>query len=65
MNKEEKLAELTRIAKEIINGLAYGPKYIHLASVRRYNKLCSELYGDVLGEDPEVREARERKEKET
>lgn len=58
MKREEKLSELARITVGIRNRI--GSEYLPAADVRRYNQLMKELFGDMLGEDPEVQEGKEK-----
>ena len=53
MNREEKLMELTEIAKHIL-GAVNGITYIPMSYVRRYNDLVKSVFGE---EDPEIKEA--------
>ena len=55
MNREEKLRELARITKRLRDNI--GQEFLPAADVRRYNHLMGELF--EMGEDPELKEAKE------
>lgn len=65
MTKEERLTELARLINKLRNECLMGDRYLPMGDVRRYNQLVYELYGDELGEDPEILEALSKMEKTT
>lgn len=58
MTKEERLTELARLINKLRNECLMGDRYLPIGDVRRYNELVHALYGDELGEDPEIMEAK-------
>jgi hypothetical protein len=55
MNREEKMAKLTRITKRLRDRLR--SEYLPEAGTRRYNHLMLELFGDELTDHTETVEA--------
>ena len=65
MKKEEALIELAQLINKLRNECLTGDRYLPMCDVRRYNELVHGLWGDELGEDPEILEALSKKEKTT
>ena len=59
MKKEEALIELAQLINKLRNECLTGDRYLPMGDVRRYNELVHSLYGDELGEDPEIIAANE------
>ena len=47
-----------KLINKLRNECLMGDRYLPMGDVRRYNQLVYELYGDELGEDPEILEAK-------
>ena len=54
MKKEEALIELAQLINKLRNECLTGDRYLPMGDVRRYNQLAHDLWGDELGEDPEI-----------
>lgn len=59
MKREEALIELAQLINKLRNECLTGDRYLPIGDVRRYNQLVHDLWGDELGEDPEIMAAAE------